>query len=202
MTTGELIVVVILLGCAAALVWGLMEIVQRRGDRHRQRSVQRSHQANPAPQSAAVRPEAQQQRSVVLGPPRPVRLDPSQMRPPPEVRPPIRKGPPLAIQTRCAPLWKEKGWRRNGADYEGFYRAAGRAWRGLIQEPYPGRYQAFIWNPPLPQISRRTPHGPCFQNGQSDGRYQVHYHTAPRSLDHAITTIEDVLAEAFGQIRR
>ena len=47
-------------------------------------------------------------------------------------------------------------------------------------------------------IGRNTAHRACFQNKERDGRYQVHYHTAPRSLDHAICTIEDVLGEALG----
>lgn len=202
MTVEDLIVVMILVGCTVAISWGLMEAARRWGQRRGRRPTQHGRQDRPAPQPAAVHPQTQQQRTVVLGPPRQIRLDPSQVRPTPAANASIRKGLPLTIPVRCDPLWKEKGWRRNGAGYEGFYRAAGRAWRGLIQEPYPGCYQAFIWDPPLAQLHQRTHHGPCFQNGRNDGRYQVHYHTMPQSLDHAITSIEDVLAEAFGQARR
>ncbi len=201
MTMEDLIIVMILLGGAAALWWGL-QAVKRRGGEPRRGSAQRDRQDGAMPQPAPAHPQVPQRCTVVLGPPRQIRLDPSQIRPTPAPGIPIREGPPLTSPARCEPLWKEKGWRRNGTGYEGFYRTAGRAWRGLIQEPYPKRYRAFIWNPPLAQLSQRTRHAPCFQNGQSDGRYEVHYHTAPESLDHAISAIEDVLAEAFGQARR
>jgi hypothetical protein len=201
MTGEDLLVIVMLLGCAAGLLWGLAEIAKRWGQERRRQPAQTGRQGHSVP-PATTAPQPMQRPVVTLGPPRQVRLEPSQVRPPAAEGSSIRRGPPLVIPVRCDPLWKEKGWWRNGNGYEGYYRAAGRAWRGLIQEPYPGRYQAFIWDPPLAQISRRTRHGPCFQNGRSDGRYQVHYHTAPQSLDHAIGAIEDVLAEAFGVLRR
>lgn len=135
---------------------------------------------------------------VVLGPGRSIRLDPALRPPIREGRSRIRQGPPFTLPTTNPSLWQEKGWRRTGNGVEGNFRSAGRAWRGLVKEPYPGRFQAFIWGPPMPEIGRNTAHGACFMNRQADGRYQVHYNTNPRSLDHAICTIEDVLGEALG----
>lgn len=110
----------------------------------------------------------------------------------------MRRGVPLLVRARSDPYWQEKGWRRNGAGYSGPFRVGGRQWSGAIEEPYPGGFRAFIWNPPLVELGRNTGHRPCFQNGRTDGRYEVHFHTMPASLDHAIAGVEKVLGEALG----
>jgi hypothetical protein len=110
---------------------------------------------------------------------------------------PVRRGQPLIIPSRQDPLWKEKGWQRQGTRYIGYYRAAGQQWPGLIEEPYPGGYQAYIWNPPIRALER-THYRWCFPSNGGGGRHRVHFHHLPTSLDHAITTIEAVLSEALG----
>ena len=110
----------------------------------------------------------------------------------------IRRGQPLLISKAHKPLWFEQGWRpvADGKDYVGYYVTAGRTWRGLIRQPYAGSYQAYIWHPPLDELGRNTSHRPCFsQNGEA-GRYSIHFRTSPQSLDHTITTVESVLAQA------
>jgi hypothetical protein len=108
----------------------------------------------------------------------------------------IRKGSPLRVPPK--PLWFEKGWRQTteANQYTGQFKAAGRSWQGLIQQPYPGSYTAYIWQPPLAEIRRNTSHGPCFMANGEAGRYQVHFHSIPSCLDHAIDNIERVLAQA------
>ena len=110
----------------------------------------------------------------------------------------FRQGPPLIVPEPLKPLWFTKDWRRaaDGKSYGGTYTAGGRSWRGLIQEPYPRGYAAYIWQPPIAEIRRNTSHGPCFMPNGESGRYQVYFHNAPSSLDHAITSIETVLAQA------
>jgi len=169
--------------------------------RRRQGMIRRA----PAPAAAthlmATNPAAAQpaphRSTVVLGPPRPIRLAPGQMpaAPTPTV---IRRGLPLVVPRRENSLWQEKGWHRNGRGYEGLYRAGRHEWRGLIQEPYPGAFNAFIWDPPLAELHRRTNHRPCFNSAGVDGRFKVHFHTMPSSLDHGIASIEAVLAQAMG----
>jgi hypothetical protein len=110
----------------------------------------------------------------------------------------MRRGAPLIVRARSEPYWQEKGWRRHGAGYSGHFRIDGRQWSGSIEEPYPGGFRAFIWNPPLGELGRNTGHRPCFQNGRMDGRYEIHFHTMPASLDHAIAGVERVLGEALG----
>jgi hypothetical protein len=133
---------------------------------------------------------------VVLGPPRSVKA--AELGLPPGATM-LRRGPPLVIPSRADPLWVEKGWRRNGAGYTGYFRAGGRRWAGLLREPFPGGWEAFIWQPPLEELNRRTSHAPCFQLSAGDGCYKVHFYDLPRSLDHAIISIEAVLAEAVGR---
>jgi hypothetical protein len=91
-----------------------------------------------------------------------------------------------------------KGWQRAAGThaYTGQYAAGGAIWQGFIQEPYPGGYQAFIWNPPLTDIRNKTSHGPCFSANGETGRYLIHFHTTPSSIDHVITSIEKVLQQA------
>jgi hypothetical protein len=109
----------------------------------------------------------------------------------------IRRGPALSLPPK--PLWFEKGWRPVAGtnQYTGLYRAPGRTCPGLIQQPYPGGYTAYIWDPPLAEIQRNTGHRACFLPNGEAGRFQVHFHTLPTSLDHAITSIEAVLTAAY-----
>jgi hypothetical protein len=109
----------------------------------------------------------------------------------------MRRGQPIRPWHHSDPQWVERGWHRNGNAFQGYYHAAGRHWQGLIREPYPGGYEAYIWNPPLRELERRTGHRPCFQRPQSDGRYSIHFWEMPASLDHAVKSIEDVLKEAY-----
>lgn len=127
---------------------------------------------------------------VTLGKPQPVQFRLSW--------PFIRRGPPILIPKAEKPFWFEKGWRTSadGKQYVGLYTAVGRTWRGLIQEPYPGGYEAYIWHPPLAQIKRNTSHGPCFMANGETGRFQIYFHATPTCLDHAIDSVERVLTEA------
>lgn len=110
----------------------------------------------------------------------------------------FRQGPPIVVPEPLKPLWFTKGWRQasDGKSYSGSYTVEGRKWRGMIQEPYRHGFTAYIWNPPISEIRRNTSHGPCFMPNGESGRYHVYFHNAPKSLDHAITSIETVLAQA------
>lgn len=126
-----------------------------------------------------------------LGAPQPMKL--------PMSLPSIYQGPPVLIPQLHKPLWFEKGWRRarDGKEYKGHFFAAGRTWRGLILEPYPRGFTAYIWHPPKSDIHRNTSHGPCFSPNGETGRHEILFHSTPTSLDHVITSIEEVLAQAL-----
>ncbi|MCS7222652.1 MAG: hypothetical protein RML36_07890 [Anaerolineae bacterium] len=141
--------------------------------------------------------------TVRLGLPRRIRLD----EPMPQADPWIRRGEPLVVRPRPAPLWAEKGWRREGNAYHGYFRANGWSWRGRVEVPYPGGYTVYIWDPPIGNLKAMNhPHHPCFMDKTREGfsdRYRVHFHTTPSSLDHIITNIEQILREAMsGKLQR
>lgn len=144
-----------------------------------------------APNYFDLRPASSANPLLRLGPPQPVKLGLRKLF--------IRQGPPVIIPEAHKPLWFEKGWRRatEGKEYTGRYAVAGRTWQGLIQEPYSGGYTAYIWHPPKPDIQRNTSHGPCFSPNGETGRYQILFHSTPSSLDHVITNVEAVIAQAL-----
>lgn len=107
----------------------------------------------------------------------------------------IRRGSPLNVHRRSDPLWTERGWRKQGNAYVGHWMVAGRRWRGRIDIPYPGGFQALIWDPPLRELLFHR-HRPCFQSSGVRGRYRVHFSSMPSSVDHAIANIEQILREA------
>lgn len=114
--------------------------------------------------------------------------------------PVVRRHPPIVVKAPVSrdPLWKEKGWRADGNGWCGEFRAGGRRWPGKIESPYKGHYQTWMANPPLQELEGHE-HRPCFQRTGTtpENWYFVHYHTMPRSLDHAITTVEAVLDDAL-----
>ena len=144
-----------------------------------------------APNYFDLRPASSANPLLRLGPPQPVNLGLRQFF--------MRQGAPVIIPEAHKPLWFEKGWRRatDGKKYTGHYAAGGRTWQGLIQAPYPGGYTAYIWHPPKADIQRNTTHGPCFSKNGEAGRYQILFHSTPSSLDHVITSVEAVLAQAL-----
>jgi hypothetical protein len=105
--------------------------------------------------------------------------------------------PRAIVERHLRPLYQEKGWRKEGRLYRGYYRVDGRRWRGEIIERHRGFYEAFICNPPLQNL-RRHPHGPCFNRSGGNGRFKVHFQKMPRDVDHIIVNVETILSEALG----
>lgn len=114
-------------------------------------------------------------------------------------RGPVRRHAPVVVRSR-QPLWAEKGWRQEGAHYVGEFRANAQRWAGRIESPYPGAYTAYIYQPPLDALANHE-HKPCFRF-VGGSCYNVHFSTMPISIDHAITTIEAVLADALSKHKR
>jgi len=196
MTDEQITALAIAAGIAVVgILASLIAIVIRRRRERRSRATLAATQPVPADPPPAT--TASPRPAVVLGPPRRVTLAPGQALPAPVPRA-IPRGLPLVIPRREDPLWQEKGWRRNGRGYEGFFRAGRYRWRGMINEPYPGSFDAYIWNPPLAELGNRTSHRPCFSLAGADGRFKIHFHTMPANIDHAVGSVEAVLAQAMG----
>lgn len=108
----------------------------------------------------------------------------------------IRRHAPVRVRVR-RPLWAEKAWRLEAGAYVGEYQAAGRKFSGRIETPYQGAYTAYIYRPPMYALDGHE-HRPCFrQNGRGPDWWNIHFSAMPASVDHAITTIEAVLADAL-----
>ena len=104
------------------------------------------------------------------------------------------------VKRQLSPLYQEKGWRREGRAYQGYYRVNGRRWRGEIRERHRGFYEPFIHLPSSLDVRalKRHPHGPCFNRRGDDGRFNVHFREMPRDVDHIIVNVETILGEALG----
>ena len=107
------------------------------------------------------------------------------------------RGAPVRMRNRVDPLWADRGWRREANAIVGHWVAGRRRYRGRIETPFRGGFQAYIWDPPLRKIATH-PHRFCFQRSGAGGRYRVHFRRTPSSLDHTIASIEQVLREATG----
>jgi hypothetical protein len=190
MTWGQAALWIVVILVVSVVVVALAALVSRRPDRHP--AFTGRNRPPPAQVTSGAGPATPLR--VVLGPPRRLDVNLQAL----FGGPPLRRGPPLVLPGRQDPLWREKGWRRNGAGYAGYYHAGGDRWRGLVREPYPGGFEAYIWRPPLAELRRYTSYAACFQATGGNGSYKVHFHTMPDSVDHTIAAIEEVLGEAVG----
>ncbi len=153
-------------------------------------------EAQPVAEAREAATPAHPAPAIRLGPARSIAIDLNEV----WGQPRLRRGAPLSIPAHCDPLWREKGWQREGDSYFGSYRVGDQSWPGRIDIPYPGGFTAYIWDPPLGALANH-PKRPCFMNGTADRRFLVHFHEMPNNLDHAIDNIETILAQALG-IRR
>ncbi len=103
------------------------------------------------------------------------------------------KRQPTVVQRRFAPLWQEKGWKRERKHYHGYYRTRYGAWRGLIVERYKGFIQFFVYSPP--GCLRHHSHAACFIP-KGGNQYEVHFSKRARTPDEGIMAIERIFTEA------
>jgi len=113
----------------------------------------------------------------------------------------MRAGVPLRLPTKEAPIWQQKGWAKRGNEYRGSFTAQAQSWTGIITVPFSGMYKAYIQNPPTYKLAD-TMYQHCF-SGSSDypGYDSIHFHYTPRTLEHAIATVENVLHYAMTGVR-
>lgn len=106
----------------------------------------------------------------------------------------LQLGQRLLLPKRERPLWQQKGWvKTSGNEYRGRFKHKRKSWPGIIVSPYRGRYQAYIRNPPTKL--KKSSYRYCIHGAAAYPGYQeVHFHANPRSLDHAIGNVEDILA--------
>lgn len=101
---------------------------------------------------------------------------------------------PTRVRRIATPYWRQRGWQKTSGGYKGYYRTPYSSYEGEIRQPYLGRYQLFITNPPKKLKKHRK--WICFTH-KGGGRYQIHLHTQPRDVDSAILLVERMIREAF-----
>jgi hypothetical protein len=123
----------------------------------------------------------------VVGSPRP--------KPPPRTTPIVNRGSQrVVVRRQCVPYWQERGWVRQGHDYQGCYRTRFGSWKGRAEVGASGVARMFICNPPA--VLEDHPNWPCFFM-RRDGWYHIHTHN-PFGLSEGILRIEEILTEAHG----
>lgn len=101
--------------------------------------------------------------------------------------------------------WQERGWKRRGKSYFGYYRTPYGSYEGRIEQPYSNYLEFYIRRPPacLDLHSHRS----CFF-AKGDGEFEVHFSRPAPTPDDGILVIERILEESHrlvagrGSIRR
>ena len=96
------------------------------------------------------------------------------------------------------PYWKEKYWKKVGSAYRGFYKPDEGAWRGNIEENFPGNYSFYIFQPP--DALKKGDHWACFTN-KGMGKYSIHFSKNPKDISSGIMTVERLISESFKKER-
>lgn len=104
---------------------------------------------------------------------------------------------PYKVYRRPKAYWEEKGWKREGDVWEGYYRTAQGAYKGVIKRRFGDTFEFIIWDPP-DELSVH-PKRPCFIR-QSDGnRYIVHFSRKGKTIDDGIMAIENIMRECLAR---
>lgn len=90
-------------------------------------------------------------------------------------------------------VWQDKGWRRRGSRYTGYYRTPFGAYEGFIDERYRGNLEFYIKD--APDCLKLHSHRACFWP-KGKGLLYVHFSRAARTADEGIMAIERILTEA------
>ena len=100
------------------------------------------------------------------------------------------------VERRQIPYWQERGWVRQGNEYNGAYQTPHGAFIGWIENRGGNSINFFIYNPP--DALRGHSHWTCFQE-RGQGWYVVHMSRRPTDISSGILTIERLITEAFGR---
>ena len=99
------------------------------------------------------------------------------------------------------PYWQRRGWTefreslfiaRQG--YRGYYKTKLGSWRGLIMREFENNYTYYIINPPI--ALKKGKHSDCFDD-VGNGKYSIHFHEEPETINEGIITIEKAIVEAL-----
>jgi hypothetical protein len=101
------------------------------------------------------------------------------------------EGEALVVSREEKPLWQERGWKKSGNHYRGYYRTPYGSRRGRITEGWAGQKDVFIKDPPE-QLKDHA----CFHL-RTEGWYSIHFHQSSEEVGAYIIRVEALLAGAF-----
>jgi hypothetical protein len=92
------------------------------------------------------------------------------------------------------PYWQQRGWKKNGSNYWGYYRTRWGSWEGHAVRHSKRAIEFTIKKPPDKLINGCHKH--CFiLTGK--GLYKVHFDTRPKDVDSGIISVEKCIEESF-----
>lgn len=101
---------------------------------------------------------------------------------------------PTVVQRDTRPYWDQRGWKKRGTGYVGYYRTPFGSVKGKATKSPSGRVKLYINKPP--DGLRRHPHAACFIP-RGGGWLWIHTHHAIKDLSSGILQVETVLKEAY-----
>jgi len=116
---------------------------------------------------------------------------------------PQRSAPPSASRRSSSrivvnriprPYWDERGWRKEGGNYQGHFQTRFGNWQGYVTVSPSGRVEVYIHNPPA--VLERHPHWPCFQP-RDNGWFFVHPGKRVADVSAGILSLEKTIAESY-----
>lgn len=99
----------------------------------------------------------------------------------------------MKVNRTYLPIWVRRRWRRNGDQFEGFYRTPYGSYPGRIIRRYRATFEFFIYDPPACLWDHS--HARCFVHVEND-MYRVHFSKRGYCVDDGLTAIERILIDA------
>lgn len=88
----------------------------------------------------------------------------------------------------------ERGWKKTGRIYHGYYRTKLGSFKGQVEERFNGDYKFYIFNPP--EAIFDGSHAPCFTH-VGNNRYHVHFGVNSNDLSGGIMAVERLLYQSL-----
>ena len=98
------------------------------------------------------------------------------------------------VRPNPLPYHLERGWRKVGRTYQGYYRCRLGAFKGEIEERFNGALKFYVFDPPQQVLNGS--HRACFTNNGGN-RYHVHFAVNMENVDGGIMAVERVLYQSL-----
>ncbi|MBL8745383.1 MAG: hypothetical protein JNK58_03400 [Phycisphaerae bacterium] len=98
------------------------------------------------------------------------------------------------IRPNSVPFHEERGWRRHGSEFRGYYRTRKGSFEGRIRGTGP-RAEYFILHPPV-RLVDGGPHAACFRQ-RGPHTFFIHWSEPPRDVDTGILRVEHCILESL-----